>query len=133
MMTPEQLDSRLRSKPTMCQTWISAVPMANYGGALYLSSISDEEERMGMAHIYIWDKSDMGKPANVRQAANTIMEENELDRLVVEINEKNRLAIKLASRVGFRPIGTVRKRKKKDGSKVNVLLMDALPEDLSHG
>ena len=51
-MTEAELDSRLAEKPQMCQTWISAKTLGE-SGALYLSSIHDDGERIGTVHIYL--------------------------------------------------------------------------------
>lgn len=84
-----------------------------------------------MAHIYAWDKAAMGKPEVVRQVALEIMRDEQLDRLVCEIDWTNRLALNLARKVGFKTIGPVRQRKDERGSYNDVILMDALPGDLN--
>ena len=129
-MTISQLEERLSGCPKMCPTWVAAVPLKHDGGVVYLSDISEDEERIGMTHIYIWDKADMGSPDNVRKAFTHLMHEHNLDRLVGEIDIDNKLAINLVKKSGFHEIGIIRHRKRRSGGVHNVLLMDALPGDL---
>lgn len=117
----------------MCQTWVAAVPLNHDGGALYLSKITDGDERVGILHIYIWDRSAMRQPKAVRLAARSLMRTNALERLLCEIDVDNKLAINLAKRVGVREIGIVRQRKNGNGGRHDVVAMDVLPGDLEDG
>jgi RimJ/RimL family protein N-acetyltransferase len=117
----------------MCQHWIAAAPLRHGGGLIYLSSISERGERIGTTHVMIWNKEDMGSPDDCRLAASQLVQDHGLDRLVGEIDVGNRLAINLAKRAGFREIGIVRHRKTESGDRHDVLLLDALPEDLENG
>lgn len=132
-LSAAELDSRLKARPEMCQTWVAAVPLKHDGGVLYLSSISDGTERIGVVHIYIWDKSDMGSPEGVSEAVRKLFYQYGLDRIVAEIDVDNTLAINLAKRVGLHAVGVVRQRKNGRGGTHDVLLIDALPEDLQNG
>lgn len=114
----------------MCQTWVAASPLNHDGGVLYLSSISEEAERVGVAHIYIWDKSAMGQPEINRRAALGLMERHRLDRIICEIDVDNKMAINLAKKAGFHEIGIIRQRGARNGGKHNVMALDALPGDL---
>lgn len=114
----------------MCQTWVAAAPLQHEGGVLYLSSITEGIERIGVAHIYIWDKSDMGRPDGVRQATRNLMRRHDLDRIVGEIDVDNRLAINLVKKAGFIEIGIIRQRKNVRGGSHNVMALDVLPGDL---
>jgi L-amino acid N-acyltransferase YncA len=129
-MTAAQITERLARRPEMCQTWLHAKLLDEGDGVLYLSSISEGSERIGMTHIYIWGKAAKGKPDGVRCAAKALLEEHNLDRLVCEIDFDKKLAIRLATRVGFKMIGAVRQRKDERGVRHDVILMDALPGDL---
>lgn len=73
----------------------------------------------------------MGRVDRVAKTARMLMEEERLDRLVCEIDTDNKLAINLARRVGMQPVGVVRDRKRADGSRHSVLMLDALPGDLN--
>jgi RimJ/RimL family protein N-acetyltransferase len=114
----------------MCQTWITASPLHGDAGVVYLSSIVDDTERMGTVHVYIWGRSAKGKPEEVRSAATSLMKGENLDRLICEIDVSNKRAIKLAQKVGFNIIGTIRQRKDPSGRQYDAILMDALPGDL---
>ncbi len=130
-MTIAQLEERLSSCPKMCPTWVAAAPLKHDGGVVYLSDISEDAERIGMFHIYIWDKTDMSSSDDVRKAAIRLMNEHNLDRLVGEVDIDNKLAINLAKKAGAHEIGIIRHRKLRNGGVHNVLLMDALPGDLN--
>lgn len=129
-MTANELTERLSRRPEMCQNWFAARTLENDGGVLYLSSIIGEPERTGVIHIYIWGKSAMRKPDDVRLSAIELMKAHALDRLVCEIDKDNRRAIHLANRVGMNTIGVIRQRHNGRGGTHDVVLMDALAVDL---
>ena len=130
-MTHEEVTARIAGHPALCQMWESAEPIGDDAGILYLSSVCRGEESVGTVHVYIWDKKAKGNPLLGRKAALQLMKQEGLDRLVGEIPCTNSLAINWAKRVGFHPIGVVRQRKDAHGTPHDVVLMDALPEDLA--
>jgi hypothetical protein len=130
-MTDEEVTARIAERPELCQMWECAEPIEDDAGVLYLSSIHRGEEVVGTVHVYIWGKEAKGNPLLGRQAALRLMKENGLDRLLGEIPCTNHLALNWAKRVGFHTIGVVRQRKDAHGTPHDVVLMDALPEDLA--
>lgn len=129
-MIASELTERLARRPEMCQVWIAARALKDDGGVLYLSSIQEDNERVGVAHIYIWGASAMGCPDAARLMAIDLMKSHDLDRLVCEIDQDNHLAVNLAKRGGMKTIGVIRQRKNRRGVKKDVVLMDALLPDL---
>jgi len=130
-VTGEELTQRLRRRPEMCQTWIAARALEEDGGVIYLSSIANGPERVGMFHIYIWDRRAMRRPATVRLLAKDLMDEHKLDRLVGEVDVRNKLAIQLMKRSGANTIGVIRQKRDDNGVVRDVLLMDAIPGDFN--
>lgn len=127
----QQFVARLRAHPGMCKCWVAVRPLHEEGGAVYLSAIADGAERIGMAHAYVWDRKAMGKPEMARLAFLELMRSEHLDRLTCEIDMQNRLALQFARRIGYQEIGKVRQRRDYRGEPRDVILMDALPEDLN--
>ena len=129
-MTQAEVVARLSDRPYMTKRCISVLPLYNDGGAAYLSSITEGSERIGIVHVYIWDKEAKGKPEVGKMAARRFLTDHRLDRLACEIDADNDLAIGFARKVGFHDVGILRRLKDDTGRKRDVLLMDAMPEDL---
>lgn len=132
-MTTAELNKRLASRPGVYPGWVDARALYEDGGVVYLSSISEPPERIGVVHIYIWGASAMGQPLRARRAAAELMQTHSLDRLMCEIDADNHLALRIAERGGMKRIGIMRQRKRESGEKRDVVLMDALLPDLMTG
>ena len=114
----------------MCHVWISALLLRDDGGVVYLSNVIEGPERIGVVHIYIWDKSAKGRAEEARTKMAALMSAEKLDRLVCGIDVSNTLALRIAERGGFNVVGKVRQYKE-SGRRHDIILMDALAEDLN--
>jgi RimJ/RimL family protein N-acetyltransferase len=100
------------------------------GGVVYLSNVIEGPERIGVVHVYIWGKSAKGRAEDVRAETMALMSSEKLDRLICGIDVSNTLARRLAETVGFKAVGKVRQYKE-SGKRHDIILMDALLEDLN--
>ena len=129
-MTPEALTEKLNLRDDVCHVWISALLLRDDGGVVYLSNVIEGPERIGVVHIYIWDKSAKGRAEEARTKMAALMSAEKLDRLVCGIDVSNTLALRIAERGGFNVVGKVRQYKE-SGRRHDIILMDALAEDLN--
>lgn len=117
--------------------------IGDFGGVAYFNNITSLWDRTGFipeasagAHVMIWDRDYLRRPDVGQEIAKEVMETYKLVRLFTEIPQWNSLAIQYAKAIGFREIGRMRNRFKRQGQLHSGVLMDALRSDLegaSHG
>jgi RimJ/RimL family protein N-acetyltransferase len=109
--------------------------VGDFAGVVYFTGVvgKDEaelEEPRASSHILIWDKGYYGRADLVRRVVRYAMSKHGLSRVVSEIPAFNRMAIKMAERVGFQHVGVLRRRYKVADAWENSVVMDALASDL---
>lgn len=110
--------------------------IGDYGGVVLLTDIVARDDQSTMieprasVHALYWDKSVMGKPEMATGLCLEAVRRWGLHRLIAEIPVNNSLASSYAVKVGFKPIGRLRKRLFVKGRWMHAMVYDALTEDL---
>ena len=87
-------------------------------------------EPRASVHALYWDRAVMGQPRLGVALCLHAMEKWGLRRLIAEIPKPNALAAAYVQKVGFKTVGTLRKRLMVRNRWEDAVVYDALPEDL---